>query len=286
MISSEKTAIELRNLSVTYPGGGKNNKEARAVKAVRNCSFSVARGNIVGLVGESGSGKSSALMAIPGLLPPGTLVSGQIFCDGEDISALSEEALNVWRWRRIALVPQGAMNSFTPHLSVERHITEVLTHHLGMTRREGRGYAAELLRTVGLEAEGTSSILDRYPHELSGGQKQRAALAAALACGPDFLLADEPTTALDVITQKEVLDMTAALVRERGMGLLLVTHDLPLAAGLCDILIVMKDGVVVESGPSRLLVGAPSHPYTRRLIEAIRSLEKTEETRETGGERL
>ncbi|MDR1979686.1 MAG: ABC transporter ATP-binding protein [Synergistaceae bacterium] len=270
MTSREKTAIELRSLSVTYRGGGKSGQE---VHAVRDCSFFVARGDIVGLVGESGSGKSSALMAIPRLLPAGTLVSGQIFCDGEDISALGEQAMNAWRWRRIALVPQGAMNSFTPHLSVERHITEVLAHHLNMTKREGRKYASELLGTVGLE----TSILDRYPHELSGGQKQRAALAAALACRPDFLLADEPTTALDVITQKEVLDMTAALVRERGMGLLLVTHDLPLAAGLCDTLIVMKEGSMVESGPSRQVIDAPRHPYTRQLVQAIRGMEKMNE---------
>jgi ABC-type glutathione transport system ATPase component len=272
IISHQKAAIELRNLSVTYQKG---------VHAVKDCSFSIARGDIVGLVGESGSGKSSALMAIPRLLPAGTKVSGQIFCDGEEISALGEESMNAWRWRRIALVPQGAMNSFTPHLSVERHITEVLAHHLGMTRREGRTYAAELLRTVGLEARGPSSILDRYPHELSGGQKQRAALAAALACGPDFLLADEPTTALDVITQKEVLDMTAALVRERGMGLLLVTHDLPLAAKFCDVLAVMKEGAIVEIGPSQMVVDAPNHPYTRQLIQAIQSLERPE----TGSER-
>ena len=271
MTFPEKTAIELRSLSVTYRARGKDDREVRAVK---DCSFSIARGDIVGLVGESGSGKSSVLMAIPRLLPAGTQVSGQIFCDGEDLSALGEEVMNVWRWRRIALVPQGAMNSFTPHLSVERHITEVLTHHLGMTRREGRQVAAELLRTVGLESQGASSILDRYPHELSGGQKQRAALATALACGPDFLLADEPTTALDVITQKEVLDMTTALVRERNMGLLLVTHDLPLAAGLCDVLIVMKEGSIVESGPSRMVVDAPYHPYTRQLVQAIRSLEE------------
>ena len=140
MTFSEKTAIELRNLSVTYRGRGKDDEEVRAVK---DCSFSIARGDIVGLVGVSGSGKSSVLMAIPRLLPSGTQVSGQIFCDGENLSALGEEVLNAWRWRRIALVSQGAMNSFTPHLTVERHITEVLTHHLGMARREGRARAGK-----------------------------------------------------------------------------------------------------------------------------------------------
>ncbi|MDR2529176.1 MAG: ABC transporter ATP-binding protein [Synergistaceae bacterium] len=257
----KKTAIEVRNLSVTYQGG---------VQAVRNCSFSVAKGEIVGLVGESGSGKTSALMAIPRLLPVGTTVAGQILCDGHDLTALPEETLNTWRWRRMALTPQGAMNSFTPHLTVERHITEVLTQHLGMAQRKGRERAGELLRDVDLE----QSLLSRYPHELSGGQKQRAALAVALACEPDFLLADEPTTALDVVTQKEVLDTLVRLVRGRGMGLLLVTHDLPLAARLCDSLIVMKDGEIVESGLSQRVIDAPEHVYTQQLIEAIRIMDK------------
>ena len=263
MNEREKTSIELRNLSVTYKGSGAD------VYAVRGCSFSVGKGDVVGLAGESGSGKTSALMAIVRLLPPGTVISGQIFCDRVELTALPEEGVNAWRWRRIALVPQGAMNSFTPHLSIERHITEVLELHMKMTKREGRKYAAELLQTVGLEA----SFLARYPHELSGGQKQRAALATALACKPDFLLADEPTTALDVVTQKEVLDMIVSLTRSRGMGLLLVTHDLPLAAGICDVLIVMKDGSISESGPARDVIGSPKSAYTRRLIQAIRVMD-------------
>ena len=257
-----KHSIELRDLSVTYnKGSGKD------VYAVRNCSFSVGKGSVVGLVGESGSGKTSVLMAIPRLLPAGTLVSGQIFCNGEELTALGEEEINTRRWRRIALVPQGAMNSFTPHLSIERHITEVLERH--MVKREDREQAAELLRSVGLE----SAFLARYPHELSGGQKQRAALATALACKPDFLLADEPTTALDVITQKEVLDMIVSLTRDRGMGLLLVTHDLPLAAGICDTLIVMKDGEISENGQARDVIDSPKSPYTRQLIQAIRVMD-------------
>jgi len=263
-----KHSIELRDLSVTY-----NKGSGADVYAVRGCSFSVGKGDVVGLVGESGSGKTSALMAIPRLLPAGTLVSGQILCNGEELTALGEEEINVWRWRRVALVPQGAMNSFTPHLSIERHITEVLERHMNMAKREGREHAAELLRSVGLG----SAFLARYPHELSGGQKQRAALATAIACEPDFLLADEPTTALDVITQKEVLDMIVSLARDRGMGLLLVTHDLPLAAGICDTLVVMKDGAISESGPAHDVIDSPKSSYTRQLIQAIRVMD--------GGER-
>ncbi len=259
--------IELQNLNVTYFSGGISRRGV--VHAARDCSFSVSKGDIVGLVGESGSGKTSALMAIPRLLPAGAVVTGRILCDGTDLVPLDERLMNTWRWRRIALVPQGASASFTPHISIGHHITEVLSFHLGLRGGRGRERAVELLSTVGLDA----AFFGRYPHELSGGQKQRAALATALACEPDFLLADEPTTALDVVTQKEVLDMIATLVRGRGMGLLLVTHDLPLAAGICDRLVVMKEGEVVETGPSRELIEKPKHSYTRRLIDSLRRLE-------------
>ncbi|MDR3076212.1 MAG: ABC transporter ATP-binding protein [Synergistaceae bacterium] len=264
MKTGTAVSLEIKDLSVTYRGRG--NEDVRAVK---NCSFSVRTGELAGLVGESGSGKSSILMSIPKLLPAGTAVSGQIICDGQEISALGEREMNGWRWRRIALVPQGAMNSFTPHLTIERHITEVLEHHLSMTKNDSAEHAAGLIKTVGLE----DGALRRYPHELSGGQKQRAALAVALACEPDFLLADEPTTALDVITQHEVLETIISAVRERGMGLLLVTHDLPLAAGACDRLMVMKDGIIVESGPSREVALNPKNGYTKLLIDAITDME-------------
>ncbi|MDR1917058.1 MAG: ABC transporter ATP-binding protein [Synergistaceae bacterium] len=260
---SEKITLEIQDLSITYRGGGKE------VFAVKNCSFSISRGDVIGLVGESGSGKTSVLMAIPRLLPTGTLVHGRILLGGQDITKRGERAMNELRWSRVALVPQGAMNSFTPHLTIERHITEVLNFHMKMSGRDGKSRASELIGTVGLERD----ILTRYAHELSGGQKQRAALALALACDPDFLLADEPTTALDVITQKEVLETISGLVRERDMGLLLVTHDLPIAAGVCDTLIVMKDGSIVERGNSRQLIMAPKQAYTCELIEAIREME-------------
>ncbi|MDR3164677.1 MAG: ABC transporter ATP-binding protein [Synergistaceae bacterium] len=260
---SQPISLDIQDWSVTYTGWEK------PVHAVKNCSLSVARGRIVGLVGESGSGKSTLLMSIPKLLPAGTVTSGRIYCAGGEISRLSEDKINLWRWRRIALVPQGAMNSFTPHLTIERHISEVLRRHLGIPKRDCAQRAAELAAMAGLEKD----VLYRYPHELSGGQKQRAALSAALACEPDFLLADEPTTALDVITQKGVLDTIASLVRERGMGLLLVTHDLPLAATVSDSLAVMKDGKLVEQGPSGEVSRSPRHLYAQKLVAAIRDME-------------
>jgi ABC-type glutathione transport system ATPase component len=256
-------SLDIEDWSVTYAGRGKQ------VRAVKNCSLSVGRGKIVGLVGESGSGKSTLLMSVPKLLPAGTVTSGHIRCDGHEISSLGEDEINLWRWRRIALIPQGAMNSFTPHLTIERHIFEVLERHLDIPRHNRAAKAAELAALAELEPD----VLRRYPHELSGGQKQRAALSLALACGPDFLLADEPTTALDVITQKGVLDTIASLVRERGMGLLLVTHDLPLAAAVSDSLAVMKDGELVEQGPSREVSRSPRHQYTQKLVAAVRDMD-------------
>jgi ABC-type glutathione transport system ATPase component len=260
-------SLDIEDWSVTYNSGEKQ------VRAVKNCSMSVTRGKIVGLVGESGSGKSTLLMSVPKLLPPGTVTSGRILCAGEEISRLGEDGINLWRWRRVALIPQGAMNSFTPHLTIERHISEVLERRLDIPRRGRAEKAAELAAMAELEHD----ALYRYPHELSGGQKQRAALSLALACGPDFLLADEPTTALDVITQKGVLETIASLVRERGMGLLLVTHDLPLAAEVSDLLIVMKDGEFVEQGPPREVSRSPRHPYTRKLVAAVRDMDGGEQ---------
>ena len=259
----QSISLDIEGWSVTYTGGGKQ------VHAVKSCSLSVSRGKIVGLVGESGSGKSTLLMSVPKLLPPGTITSGSIRCAGEEISRLGEDEINLWRWRRIALIPQGAMNSFTPHLTIDRHISEVLARHLGTPKHDRAGIAAELAATAGLER----AVLYRYPHELSGGQKQRAALSLALACGPDFLLADEPTTALDVITQKGVLETIASLVREHGMGLLLVTHDLPLAAVVSDSLVVMKDGEFVEQGSSSEVSRSPRHPYAQKLVAAIRDMD-------------
>jgi ABC-type glutathione transport system ATPase component len=266
MSAIEETSLEIRGLSVTYTGRG---RDKRSVRAVRDCSFSISRGEIAGLVGESGSGKSSVLMSIPHLLPESASVTGEIFLGGVGISSLGEDEMNRWRWRRIAIVPQGAMNSFTPHLTIGRHITEVLEHHLKTPKSENAARAIELVKTAGLN----ESAVSRYPHEMSGGEKQRAALATALACDPDFLLADEPTTALDVITQKEVLETMTSLARGRGMGVLLVTHDLPLAAGVCDSLMVMKEGVIVERGPARDVTSSPREPYTRMLIDAVRDME-------------
>ena len=252
--------IEIRDLSVTYGSG---------TEAVRRVSLTLKRGELCGLAGESGSGKSTLLMSIPGLLPAGTEVSGRILLDGIDLLPLREEELNALRWRRVAIVPQGAMNSFTPVLTVGRHVEEVLDVHLGVTGRAARERTAELFAAAGLDA----SHADRYPHELSGGQKQRAAIALALACDPEWLLCDEPTTALDVVTQRGIVDALLGLVRSRGLGMLLVSHDLPLAASACSRLLIMKDGSLVEDGAPRDVVASPRSRHAAELVEALLDLE-------------
>ena len=249
--------LEIRDLHIAYPKS--------ASEAVRGVSFDLSHGRMAGLVGESGSGKTTIVTAVLGLLPEGSRVSGSVFFEGRNLLALPEDELRRLRWKEIALVPQGAQNSFTPVKTIGSHIEEVLRVHLGVTGETARARAAELLEQVELDAK----VAKRYPHELSGGQKQRAAIALALACEPRLLLADEPTTALDVITQAGVLKLLMRLKAEKNLTVLLVTHDLPLAASVCDELLVMKDGELVERGAPRKLIHSPEQPYTRRLVEAI-----------------
>ncbi len=256
--------IAVRNLSVTYRS---SEREKRAVLGV---DLAVERGRMVALAGESGSGKSTVLMAIPGLLPATAATSGEILLDGRDLLTCSEAELNAVRWRRIALVPQGAMNSFTPVLTVGRHVEEVLEVHLGLSKREARERIPALFALAGLDG----GLAARYPHELSGGQKQRSAIALALACNPEYLLCDEPTTALDVVTQRDIVVTLRRLVDEQGVGMLLVSHDLPLAASVADRLCIMKDGRLVEEGEPRTVVDHPGNPHTRALVGALRELEE------------
>jgi ABC-type glutathione transport system ATPase component len=260
--------IQISHLFVSYRG----TKGSEKVEAVINASLQIRKGKITALVGESGSGKSTLLMAILSLLPAGTEVYGSITLDGLEISSLKEEQLNRIRWEKVALIPQGAMNSLTPVLSIGTHIMEVLGVHLGMKGTEAKERTRDLLHRAGLP----SSVFRRFPHELSGGQKQRVAIAMALACNPRFLLADEPTTALDVITQGEIISSLSEIVRESGMGMLMVTHDLPLATAVADTISVMKDGVIVEQGPTENILRAPSAPHTKELIMSLKELEREE----------
>ncbi|MCD8233671.1 MAG: ABC transporter ATP-binding protein [Cloacibacillus porcorum] len=252
--------LEIKDLNVTY-----NSKSNSPNAAVRGVSFSLEENSFSGLIGESGSGKSTVIMTLLGLLPRDSAASGEILYKGRGILGIPEDEMASLRQREIALIPQGALNSFTPVMTIGRHLREVLELHLGLKGEAAERRITELLAEVELPPE----IAARYPHELSGGQKQRAAIAIALSCEPKLVLADEPTTALDVITQAAILRLLERLRREKNLTILLVTHDLPLAASVCGELFVMKDGKLIESGTPRQLIDAPREPHTRALIAAM-----------------
>lgn len=250
--------LEIRNLTVTYKG------QRTRTDAVRGVSLRIGAGAVTALVGESGSGKSTVISAILGLLPKNAEMSGAILFGDRELTRVSAEDMRKVRWSEISLVPQSAQNSFTPVLSIGRHISEVLLVHMKMSGLAADRRIDQLLEQVGLE----SQIKVRYPHELSGGQKQRAAIAVALACSPRLLLADEPTTALDVITQAGILELLASMRRDSGLGVLLVSHDLPMAASICDELMVMYRGEIVERGAPGDIITKPEHAHTRALVSS------------------
>ena len=252
--------LEIKDLNVTY-----NSKSNSPNAAVRGVSFSLEENSFSGLIGESGSGKSTVIMTLLGLLPRDSAASGEILYKGRGILGIPEDEMASLRQREIALIPQGALNSFTPVMTIGRHLREVLELHLGLKGEAAERRITELLAEVELPPD----IAARYPHELSGGQKQRAAIAIALSCEPKLVLADEPTTALDVITQAAILRLLERLRREKNLTILLVTHDLPLAASVCGELFVMKDGKLIESGTPRQLIDAPREAHTRALIAAM-----------------
>ena len=237
------------------------------VRAVDGVSFSLGRGEVMGLAGESGCGKSTLAYSLMKLVPPpGRIVGGRILFDGEDLVSMREhEVRRRIRWRRISMVFQGAMNALNPMYPVWFQIAEPLMYHLGMPKQKAYERAVELLSMVGLD----ESVARRYPHELSGGQKQRVVIAMALALEPDLVLADEPTTALDVVVQAQVLNLLKRLVRERGSSLIIISHDLSVIAELADRVAVMYAGKIVEQGPSEAVYESPGHPYTQALLKAI-----------------
>ena len=263
-------ALELVDLNVWYDERGVS-RNPRQLHTLKHMDLSVAPGERVGLVGESGSGKSTTILAAMGLLPASATVSGQVLIDGVDIIAAGEASVRPHRWTDIAMVFQGAMSAFNPVKTIGWQIAEAISIHRG-TRRDDRAAIsrriAELLDMVGLPAQ----IADRYPHQLSGGMKQRAVIAMALSCDPKVLLADEPTTALDVVVQDQILKLLVRLSTELNLALVLVTHDLGVVAEACTRAVVMRDGAVVESGTVDDLYHRPASPYTRELFEATPDL--------------
>jgi peptide/nickel transport system ATP-binding protein len=259
--------LDVVDLSVTFAHRG-----APAVPAVDGVSFSVDHGEVVGLVGESGCGKSVTSLAIMGLLPRrGVRVAGRAQFDGQDLLALSSSALRDIRGRDIAMIFQDPLSSLNPVVPIGVQVAEVLTRHRGLARAQARRESAHLLDRVGIPDP--QRRLRDYPHQLSGGMRQRALIAMAVACQPRLLIADEPTTALDVTIQAQILELLKELVRESGTALIMITHDLGVVAGMCDTVNVLYAGRVVETAGRRPLFADPHHPYTVGLLRSIPRLD-------------
>jgi oligopeptide/dipeptide ABC transporter ATP-binding protein len=255
--------LEIRDLQVWF-----DLPHHRELHAVQGLSLELEAGERMGLVGESGCGKTTAILAMMGLLPPTASVAGSVLLNGDDMLAGGEDSIRPHRWVDIAMVFQGAMNALNPVRTVASQIVEPMELHGLASGAAADRRAGELLELVGIGAEAGG----RYPHEFSGGMRQRAAIAMALACDPKILLADEPTTALDVMIQAQILDLLVALTKDLGLTLVLVTHDLPVVAQVCDRAAVMYAGEIVESGPMDTLFHDPRHPYTRMLFAATPDL--------------
>ncbi|MDW8060478.1 MAG: ABC transporter ATP-binding protein [Thermomicrobium sp.] len=243
------------------------------VKAVDGVSFHLMAGETLGLVGESGCGKSITALSIMRLIPspPGKIVSGEILFDGEDILRMSDDEVRAIRGRKIAMIFQDPMTSLNPVLTINRQISEALELHLGMSKQQARQRTIELLKMVGIP--NAEQRVDQYPHQFSGGMRQRVMIAMALSCNPSLLIADEPTTALDVTIQAQILDLIRTLQREHNTALILITHDLGVVAGMTDRIHVMYAGHIVEAAPTEELFENPKHPYTVGLLNSIPRLD-------------
>jgi peptide/nickel transport system ATP-binding protein len=248
--------LEVDDVRVAAPG----------TPIVNGVSFALGPGERVGLIGESGSGKSLTALAVMGLLPEELQAAGRVTFDGRDLLRLSDRELGALRGDRIAMVFQEPMTALNPLMRVGRQVTETLTLHRGLRRGDADTRALELLTRV--ELPDPESTRRAYPHQLSGGQRQRVMLAMALACDPAVLICDEPTTALDVTVQARMLRLIDRLVAEEGSALLFITHDLAVVSGLCQRVLVMYGGRIVESGATAELFAAPRHPYTAGLLDA------------------
>lgn len=256
-MSGQDPLLEIRNLEVVFPARG------GTVRAVRDVSFTLDEGESLGIVGESGSGKSTIARAALGLIElPGRIVGGEVLWKGRSLR--DKRVAREVRGRQISMVSQDPMASMNPILTIGTQMTEVMTRHLDLGRREALTRSGELLEKVGIPDPGRR--LGQYPFEFSGGMQQRVVIAIALSCDPSMLIADEPTTALDVTTQAQILDLISSLQRDLGLALLLITHDLGVVAGACDLLKVLYAGEIVESGMADELFHRPHHPYTAALL--------------------
>jgi peptide/nickel transport system ATP-binding protein len=264
--------IEIENLKVTFRGD--RDRTTHAVEAV---SFDLAQGVTLGLVGESGCGKSVTALAIMGLLPKGSAdVSGYVGFEGNNLLDLTDAAMRDLRGDRLAMIFQEPMTSLNPAYTIGEQIIETLVRHRAFTRTQARTRAIELLRDVRIPSP--EMRVDEYPHKLSGGMRQRAMVAIALACDPQLLIADEPTTALDVTIQAQVLDLMRSLKEKTNAAIVLISHDLGVVAEICDEVAVMYAGEIVEHAPVDVLFKAPQHPYTIGLLASLPRLDRRVET--------
>jgi peptide/nickel transport system ATP-binding protein len=255
--------LEVRDLFVEYltPRG--------PVRAVDGVSFSIAPGEVFGLAGESGSGKSTIAHAIMRVLhPPAVITGGQVLYNGDDVLEMDQTELEQFRWRDVSMVFQSAMNSLNPVMTIGDQIVDAILAHADLTEREARNRAAELLKIVGIDAR----RLDSYPHQLSGGMRQRTVIAIALALNPPLMIMDEPTTALDVVVQKDIMQQIEQLKELMGFSIMFITHDLSLMVEFSTRIAIMYAGEIVELAPARELLDNPLHPYTQGLMSSFPSI--------------
>lgn len=259
--SPSASLLSIHELSISFdtPDG--------TIDAVKEFTLDIAPGECVGIVGESGAGKSQSFLAVMGLLASNAKVSGRVRLDDYELLGKPAQELNKVRGSQLAMIFQDPMTSLTPHMKVGEQISESVVRHLGLTASAARQRALELLEQV--QVSDAQRRLDQYPHELSGGMRQRVMIAIALACNPKMLIADEPTTALDVTIQAQILSLLAQLKRNRGMAIALITHDLGVVAGIADRVVVMYAGRIVESGLVRDVLKNPRHPYTQALLRSM-----------------
>lgn len=267
--TEHKPFLSVRNLEVQYTS------EGEIVHGVNGVSFTLDRGRTLAMVGETGAGKTSIAKAILRILPepPAKITGGEVWLDGRDLLRISEEEMRTIRGSQVSMVFQDPMTALNPLMRVGRQIAEVIRLHNNISKKEAEDRAKQMLELVGIPAE----RYREYPHQFSGGMKQRVVIAIALACTPDLLIADEPTTALDVTIQAQVLEMIGKLKREKDTALLMITHDLGVVAEVCDDVAVVYAGQIVEYGSREQLFDAPSHPYTLGLFGAIPTLEGEED---------
>ncbi len=257
--------LEVKQLGVQFqtPDG--------VVSAVNGINFTLDKGETLGIVGESGSGKSQSMLAMMGLLAINGKATGQVMYRGKDLISMPTQDLNRIRGNRVAMIFQDPMTSLNPYLTVERQMTEVLEFHKGMSRKDARVKAVQALDAVKMPE--AARRIAMYPHEFSGGMRQRVMIAMSLLCEPDVLIADEPTTALDVTVQAQILILMRELQRDFGTAIVMITHDLGVVAGLCDQVMVLYGGQVMEQGSAEAIFYKPSHPYTAGLLAAVPRLE-------------